>query len=182
MMDWPSWVPQAVRENFLEGITLVAFVGAGKFLWEYIRDNRRKRLKHYGELRREFRSNQDFSVIFDGLSEYAEADEAKDEKQRVIAGEKLAGIKRDIRSEFAAFLEDIAMGMQSGALKPRVAHYMFGYYVILCWKTEPFWAGKLRSSEDDPYWALLRSFAERMERYEKRLERAPRLVVWLLRV
>jgi hypothetical protein len=80
---------------------------------------------------------------------------------KLKAAIRLASIRVDTRSEFASFLEDVAITMKAGALKAPVVNYMFGYYAILCWKSEPFWVN-LREGKDDPDWALLRKFACQM--------------------
>jgi hypothetical protein len=67
---------QPIRERLLSGLTLAAIfsglLALLKFLFEYIRDNRRKRLELFAELRREFRKNPNFSDIFEALDEYAD--------------------------------------------------------------------------------------------------------------
>ncbi|HEX3502261.1 MAG TPA: hypothetical protein VHU22_02585 [Xanthobacteraceae bacterium] len=184
-MNWPAWVPQAFQESnkFFDGITLIALIGgalgAVKFLIEYIRDNRRKRLELYNKLRDEFRTNENFSPIFAFLEKYeaSSSEEAKEKLGRTFT----SAVTVDERSEFAAFLEDIAMTMKSGALKARVANYMFGYYAIICWENEPFWRG-LRESKDDPYWALLKNFVWWMKFHRRILKAVPSLVVFSLKV
>jgi len=50
--------------------------------------------------------------------------------------------------------------MNSGLIKPQVAHYMFGYYALLCWESEEFWTGVNRLSD---YWSLFADFCEQMK-------------------
>jgi hypothetical protein len=182
-MDWLFWVPKAIQdhpEKFLEGMTLFAviggFLGALKFLIEYSRDNRRKRMELYIKLREEFRTKPSFGKIMEFLETYAASEEA----DKPALGETfLREVDRDTRLEFAAFLDDLAMIMKSGALRARVANYMFGYYAILCWKNDPFWTGLDR---DGPYWALLKYFIGWMKLHQWLLERAPWLVALSLRI
>jgi hypothetical protein len=176
-MNLMDLIPDTIRDGLLDGMSLVALAGGVKFLMEYIRDNRRKRLQLYGELRKEFRTNPHFSDIFEGLDEY----DTDDALEKAKAAKKLAGIRQDTRSEFAAFLEDVAMTMKAGALKKGVANYMFGYYAILCWETEPFWTG-LRRCKADPYWALLNEFVHEMKGERKTLETSPSRAVAELKV
>lgn len=160
------------------GITLLALVGAAKFLLEYSRDNKRKRMEQYVSLRKKFRENDKFDEIFAWLDKY---DEAEDERDKAVARLKLSEIPYGDRYEFVALLEDIAMAMNSGALKPRVANYMFGHYAILCWEVDEFWV-HLREGKDEPYWALFKRFVKRLEWRRKILERFPRLAAMSMRI
>jgi hypothetical protein len=166
------------------GITLamlVALAGAVKFLLEYIRDNKRKRMELYINLRENFRENDHFDKIFKALDQYEKAKEAKDDSAKVIAREMLKSIPYEHRYEFVAFLEDVAMAVNSGALRPSVANYMFGYYAITCWDVDELWAD-IRECKNDPYWALFKRFVERLEWHRKILETFPRLVIFWMRV
>jgi len=57
-----SWFPETKSEKFFSGITIAALVGAGKFLLEHSRDNRRKRMEMYVQLREKFRENKNFDL------------------------------------------------------------------------------------------------------------------------
>ena len=61
----------------------------------------------------------------------------------------------------------MALVVNSGLIKPEVAHYMFGYHIVRCWKSDAFWAGVNRQS---PYWSLFRDFADQMSRIEDTFE------------
>jgi hypothetical protein len=176
LLSLVSWLKS---DQFFKGFTLVALAGAlagaGKFLLEYSRDNRRKRMEMYVKLREKFRDTKEFDEIFAALDKYAEA------KNKTAARKRISAIPFGVRFEFVAFLEDVAMAMNSGTLKPRVANYMFGYYAILCWDVDEFWAG-LRESKDDPYWALFKWFVKRLKLRRQILERFPWLVVFWMRV
>lgn len=69
------------------------------------------------------------------------------------------------KRSLVGFFEEIALMMNSGLLKPRIAHYMFGYYAIACWKSEAFWSNMNR---DSIYWALFKDFAEKMQQIEEK--------------
>ncbi|MGY8662430.1 hypothetical protein Q3C01_08685 [Bradyrhizobium sp. UFLA05-109] len=158
---------------------LAAILAAGKFLFEYHRENKRKRMEMYISLREKFRENDDFDPIFAALDQYneAEPDSAAEAQARL----KLSSIPYGDRYEFVALLDDIAMAMNSGTLKPRVANYSFGHYAILCWEVDEFWTD-LRENRNDPYWSLFRRFVKRLEWRQKLLCKYPRLVAFSLRV
>jgi hypothetical protein len=154
-MEWLS----SQLPNFFGGLTAVGLIG-GLFAFlklaiEYSRDNRRKRMELYLRLRDEFRTNERFSDIFKFLDNYADA---SDTNKRKLAG--TFRVSLDTRAEFASFLEDVAMCVSSGEMKPDVAHYMFGYYAICCWENKVFWKGL---DQDSIYWAMLKGFVEEMK-------------------
>jgi len=160
-MEWLSSFLNALPRKFFDNITAVAIV-AGlfallKFVFEYSRDNRRKRMELYLRLRDEFRTNPRFSDIFEFLDKYTDAGDT--DKQH-LAKTFISKVRPDTREEFAAFLEDVAMTVSSDAMKPDVAHYMFGYYAICCWENDVFWTDLDRNT---PYWALLGEFVEKMK-------------------
>jgi hypothetical protein len=94
-----SWLPEIKSEQFFSGISLIALVGAGKFLLEYSRDNRRKRMEMYVHLRQKFRENTLFDPISAALDEYGGA---KDEVTKAAARTKLSAIPYGDRYEFVA--------------------------------------------------------------------------------
>jgi len=160
MLDWLSSLPGRFdllsQGKFYEGVTLIAIFGGAigllKFLFEYVRDNRRKRLGLYVKLSDEFRTNNDFASILVFLDEYEDCPEPN---KKELAERFTKTVSVDTRSEFAAFLEQVAITVQSGAMKGRLANYMCGHYAILCWENEPFWIG-VRKSKDEEYWAILK--------------------------
>jgi hypothetical protein len=68
------------------------------------------------------------------------------------------------KHEFLGSFEEIALMVKSGLMEKRVAHYMFGYHAIRCWKSNNFWSNVNRNSA---YWALFRDFAEQMSAFEE---------------
>jgi hypothetical protein len=72
---------------------------------EHSRDNRRKAIELYLQLRETFRTNPRFSKIF----EFLEGDLSPHAFN--------SDVNADIRAEFASFLEDIGMCVSSGEMK-----------------------------------------------------------------
>lgn len=64
------------------------------------------------------------------------------------------------RRNFVGFFEEVALMVNSRIIKPAVAHYMFGYYVLLVDRSEHFWEGLDRNSV---YWEVFRQFAQQMK-------------------
>src|ERR1043166_6047674 len=107
--------------------TLAAIVGAAialatliKGVIEYTEQGAQKRVDRFLEMRRRFKENQTFTSICALL-------EHDDEALRDVAFHA----KRD----FLGFFEEVALLVNSGLIRPQVAHYMFGYYALKCWES-----------------------------------------------
>ena len=112
--------------------------------FEYIRQGHQNRATHFVQMRRRFLEEPMFREILNKLA----ADP-----------ESLPNTPIQDRRNFVGFLEEVAVMVNSGLIKPEVAHYMFGYYVLLTERCEPFWVGLDRESQ---YWTVFRRFAEEM--------------------
>lgn len=126
--------------------TVVALVTFFSGTWEYVRQGHQHRAQHFVQMRRRFLETPQYREILDLL--------ATDDPG-------LASISVQEKRNFVGFLEEVALMVNSGLIRREVAHYMFGYYVLLCQRSEPFWHGLDRSSQ---YWSLFRQFAAEMER------------------
>lgn len=135
--------------------TIVATVTLVKGLFEYMRQNTQKRAEYYIQMREKFMTNEHFQKIFELL----ENDDPK-----------LATLSYEKKLDFLGFYEDIALMVNSDLLKRPVAHYMFSYYAIKCWKSKYFWSDLQRNSV---YWLFFRDFVNNMEKIEKSLIESP---------
>jgi len=111
---------------------------------EYIRQGHQTRATHFVQMRRRFLEDPMFRQILNKLA---------------MDPESLPDVPIQDRRNFVGFLEEVAVMVNSGLIKPEVAHYMFGYYVLLTEQCEPFWSGLQRESQ---YWSVFRRFAEEM--------------------
>lgn len=123
-------------------ITLVTFVTG---VAQYIRQGHQQRATQFVEMRRRFLEDASFRDILNLL--------ASDHPT-------LKDVPIQDRRNFVGFLEEVALMVNSRVLRPEVAHYMFGYYVLLADGSDHFWDGLDKSSE---YWSLFRTFAARMK-------------------
>ena len=80
---------------------------------------------------------------------------------------RLSEIPYEHRRDFLWLFEEVAIGMNSGLIREKVAHYMFGYYAIRCWESKNFWNDIDR---DSFYWAVFRDFAEQMKQIEEKFQ------------
>lgn len=141
---------------------LVALATLIKALMEYIQQGRQKRAEHFFELRRKLKENAEFSRVAGLLDEASLHDE-----EAARAREELKRLSFQIKRDYLGLFEEVAIAMNSGLIKPQVAHYMFGYYALLCWKSDDFWANVNRLSD---YWSLFNDFCEQMKVEQDRFE------------
>jgi len=127
----------------------IALAALAKGVWEYGQQGAQKRAEHFLVMRQRFKANVSFKTMCDLL----ETDDPV-----------LADVPFKEKRDLLGFFEEVALMLNSSLIRTEVAHYMFGYYAIRCWRSENFWKGVNR---DSPYWSLFRDFAVRMERRER---------------
>lgn len=77
--------------------------------------------------------------------------------------EQLSSVEMaDKKRMFLTFLEEIALLVKSGQIKPEVAYYMFGYYAN-CVVGKPNFGKNINS--DREHWAILYDFAEKAKEF-----------------
>ncbi len=69
---------------------------------------------------------------------------------------RLAQMPVQDRRNFVGFLEEVAILVESKMISRQIAHYMFGYYVLLADDSQNLWVG-LR--KEDRHWSLFRLYA-----------------------
>lgn len=140
----------------------VALVTLVQALVEYRQQGRQKRAEHFFDLRRRLKENDEFARVAELIDEtYAEEDLARRARQQ------LKELPFKIKRDYLGLFEEIAIAMNSGLIKPEVAHYMFGYYALLCWESEEFWVDVNRLSD---YWSLFADFCEQMKVQQENFE------------
>jgi hypothetical protein len=119
-----------------------------KGVYEYVKQGSQKRAEQFIELRKRLKDNDEFANILELLEKNS------DELRNIPLKEKY---------EYLGFFEEIALMVNSGLISPEIAHYMFSYYAIRCWKSDLFWSGINR---DSLYWIVFRKFVEQMQSIE----------------
>lgn len=122
----------------------IAFLTLWQGLFQYARQNHAARATQFIQMRRRFLEEKSFQELLRMIH-----DQCTD----------IATTPIQDRRNLVGFLEEIALMVNSGLIRPEVAHYMFGYYVLLVDDCQPFWDGLDREGE---YWAVFRSFAQKM--------------------
>ena len=141
---------------------IVALATLIKALMEYTQQGRQKRAEHFFELRRKLKDSDEFVRVAQLIDEtYAE------ESLSSQACQELSELSFTIKRDYLGLFEEVAIAMNSGLIRPQVAHYMFGYYAILCWESDEFWRDVNRLS---PYWSLFEDFYGQMKSEQERFE------------
>ena len=122
----------------------IAFITLWQGLFQYARQNHANRANQLIHMRRRFLEEKSFQEILTLIH-----DSCPDVSKTSIQN----------RRNLVGYFEEVALMMNSGLIRPEVAHYMFGYYVLLIDKCEKFWDGL---DKDSDYWAVFRAFAHRM--------------------
>ena len=115
---------------------------------EYARQGAQHRAQNFVQMRRRFMENDVFRGICSLL---------------VTGDDRLREVPTQDRRNFAGFIEEVALMVNARLIRKETAHYMFGYYALLCWNSDSFWEGLDR---DSIYWSLLRDFAGQLKQLE----------------
>jgi hypothetical protein len=116
---------------------------------EYVRQGNQHRSQNFVQMRRRFLETPQYRKILDLLA--IDSPELKNESVQE-------------KRNFVGFLEEVAIMTNSKLIRREIAHYMFGYYVLLAAKSENFWYGLDRDSQ---YWTVFRNFAAEMEKMHR---------------
>lgn len=133
---------------------LIALVTFMTGTWQFMRQARYTRVQNFLELRRRFLEDPVFRDLLNRLA---------------VNDPTLAEAPIQDRRNLVGFFEEIALLINSGVLRPLVANYMFGYYVALIGRSDPFWQGLDR---DSVYWTVFRRLEARLAKLEKEAGRA----------
>lgn len=132
------------------GTAVVAIVTIIKGYAEYKLSAVQKRVELFEKYRQKLKENETLKRII-GLLEDNRTD--------------IRNLPRTDRYFYLGYFEEIALLVNSGVLKPEIAHYMFAYYAKLCWTSDNFWHDINRNSM---YWRVFREFVEQMKELEEK--------------
>lgn len=114
-------------------------------MFEYVRQGRQHRAASFVQMRRRFLEDPLFREILNLMA---------------TDSPNLKAVPIQDRRNFVGFLEEVALMVNSGLIRKDVAHYMFGYYVLITERSESFWDGLDRQSQ---YWSVFRQFSQQMQ-------------------
>ena len=122
----------------------IAFITLWQGLFQYTRNNHAARANQFIQMRRRFLEEKSFQEILTLIHEKCDDVATKSIQDR---------------RNLVGYFEEVALMVNSGLIRPEVAHYMFGYYVVLIYDCEKFWENLDRQGD---YWAVFRAFAKKM--------------------
>jgi hypothetical protein len=126
---------------------------------EFIRDNSLKRLEKFEQMKNKYDKDEQMQKVIKALNfKQDNPQHFKDTVEALDANDKRA---------FLMFIEEIALLNNSRILSTDFVFYNFSWDAILAYETDEFW-DQNRIKKDDPYWALFRSFCEKMIAYRKK--------------
>lgn len=112
---------------------------------EYSKQGTQKRANYFFELQRRFKEKD----IFKKICLLCNNDDPA-----------IKEIPLKDRIDLLNFYEELSLAMNSKLIKKEVIHYMFGYYVIKCWRSNNLWYDL---EKDNPRWKLFHELAIQME-------------------
>jgi len=146
-MDWNTL--KELSTIIGAGIALTTLV---KGVFEYTKTNTMKRAEYFSQLHKELMD----VVVETRIGSALETN-----------SNTLRALSFDEKFRFLGYFEKVALMLNSGLVREKVVHYMFGYFAIQCWNNQEFWNDLDR---DSFYWALFRKFAERMKEVNEQID------------
>ena len=144
-----------IKTIAISGTSVVAIFTLIKGYSEYKLTTKQRRIELYEIYRRKLKEDETIRSVVDAL---------ENDNRNIVE------ISRIDKYMFLGFYEDIALLMNTGLIKPEIAHYMFGYYAMRCWENESFWNDINRNSH---YWRVFREFVEKMKDLENSKKTIP---------
>jgi len=132
------------------GTLFLGVIRAWQATTEYLRRGSARRARQFFALRARLRNDVSFNNICELLEHEPEE------------GERLSKIPLHEKDAFISLFHEIYLLLNSGIMNDEVAYYMFGYYALMCAKSERFWNGLIRES---PYYRLFFAFVQRLKKH-----------------
>lgn len=151
LVDWKT-----VAAVVAAAATLVTLI---KGTIEYIKQGTQKRAELFLQMREKLERFRDIC----GMLEH----QGKEHGNTLIEH-----LSFDKKQAFVGFFEEIAILNASGLMKTRAVHYMFGYYALMCWKSDAFWNGSDSNFyRGNMHWGVFNAFVEKMAKEEGSFQR-----------
>lgn len=144
-MDLTEWKDLAT----VVGV-IVAIMTLIKGLVEYMQGTRLRRIDYFAKMKDRFLADEEFATITELL-------ERHDPRVRELPPRA--------KWRYLAFFEEVALLLRAGLIRDELACYMFGYYALLCDRSDSFWSGSFE--KDRAYWPLFFAFVEKMKVVER---------------
>lgn len=144
---------QMAVTNIVAVVTAIVAVGG---LWlgylELVKQGSSKRADQFLQMRERLREDQEFSDI----CQYLE-----------LRDPRLREVPLITRDRFIGFFEELTLLWNSKVFNDEVVYYMFGYYALLCWRSNDFWHDLNR---EQVLWSHYREMVQRLQNIEEAYE------------
>lgn len=139
---------------------VAAFATLVKGLWEYSSTTVLRRAEYFAKMKREFLADDEFAK----LTVLLQTERAAQERgERDDPG--FAEIESRDKERYLCFFEEVALLLRARLIRDELACYMFGYYALLCDRSNWFWSPSFPKDKD--YWPLFFAFVKEMEKVER---------------
>ena len=142
--------PEDVKNLMPVVVAFIALATLIKAVLEYRRGAVFRRVEYFAKMRDEFLKDKAFAALTELL-----------ERKDPCLGEFRASDKW----RYLFFFEYVALLVRARVIREELACYMFGYYALLCDRSEFFWSESF--PKDRLFWPLFFDFVERMKEVEK---------------
>lgn len=132
----------------------VALATAVKAYMEYTLQGKQRRAEMFFALRERLREER-----LGAIAEQIDHSFSGDAEAQEHAAEALAILPLRDKRDYVGLFEEVAIFAAKGQIEPELAHYMFGYYALLCEECLPFWNNL---NYDSPYWKIFHEFCADM--------------------
>lgn len=139
--------------DFWKNITIILGVIVSSYslfasVSEYSKQGTQKRANYFFELQRRFMEKD----IFKKICLLSENDDPA-----------VKELSLKDRMDLLVFYEELSLAINSKLIKKEVIYYMFGYYIVKCWRSTNLWSD---IEKDNPYLKLFHELAIQMEELE----------------
>jgi len=143
--------------TFTDYKDLATIIGVGvavatllKGLLDYRRSMVLRRIEYFAKMKEQFLKD----TAFARLTELLETDDPE-----------LGEISARDKWRYLSFFEEVALLLRAGLIRKQLACYMFGYYALLCDRSQKFWSTSFPKAV--AYWLLFFDFVARMRPVER---------------
>jgi hypothetical protein len=132
-----------------------------KAYFEYAQQGRQRRAELFFALRARLKADN-----LGCIAELVDLTESADPARAADSKHRLAEIPLRDKRDYVGLFEEVAVFMKKGQIEPELAHYMFGYYALLCRECNAFWSN-INFTHD--YWAIFHDFCRETTEFREKL-------------
>ncbi len=128
---------------------------------EYAQQGKQRRAELFFSLRARLKADK-----LGCIAELVDLTESGDPTSATESRRRLAEIPLRDKRDYVGLFEEVAVFMKKGQIEPELAHYMFGYYALLCRECKEFWSN-INFAHD--YWSIFHNFCHETKVFQEEL-------------